>query len=270
MNLNNVTNSSVSTLVASRPANPANQPLLAFDDASARLLLFFFETVRKQSTEPEKTTDRSVNKHLIANVSHSSTSQALVVGDSSDTEDKATDKAQNRADSLTQTPEAIGQKQTESDHKVCRPEFFICNSINPITNKPCGMSFAHQCYRRRHQRSHSGEKPYSCLVCGKSFGYSCSLARHAKIHSGDQPHTCLICGKTFIQKCSLKAHLATHDRYLPYHCKICNRYYSRKDGFATHMKRHNATIMCRSMSAINEAEAIPNNSTFLNADAFHS
>ena len=51
---------------------------------------------------------------------------------------------------------------------------FVCVSI--------GRSFGSTGDLRRHIRSHSGEKPYSCEMCGKSFTRSAVLRRHHTIH----------------------------------------------------------------------------------------
>ncbi|CAG14695.1 unnamed protein product, partial [Tetraodon nigroviridis] len=34
----------------------------------------------------------------------------------------------------------------------------------------------------RHRRSHSGVKPYQCIVCEKKFARSDHLSKHLKVH----------------------------------------------------------------------------------------
>ena len=56
----------------------------------------------------------------------------------------------------------------------------------------------------------SKSKKLFCSYCQKGFNKVFDLTQHTRSHTGEKPYQCVICGRGFAQKSNVKKHMATH------------------------------------------------------------
>ncbi|XP_046730413.1 zinc finger protein with KRAB and SCAN domains 7 isoform X1 [Silurus meridionalis] len=111
---------------------------------------------------------------------------------------------------------------------------YVCNT--------CGRKFTRTSDVRRHQLTHTGERPFRCAHCEKTFQHAWDLTKHCRKFHGEATFSCCLCPNQFVNFRSLTAHhKKSHGGELPHYCSICGQASVSEAALVQHRKTHSAT-----------------------------
>ncbi|CAL8318840.1 unnamed protein product [Lota lota] len=106
-----------------------------------------------------------------------------------------------------------------------------------LTCGTCGRTFTRTADVRRHQLTHTGERPFRCSQCDRTFQHSWDLAKHETKHHGAARYPCRQCGDAFDTMLARSQHRQSHHVKRQFECPHCDKTYTRRSD----VKRHQAT-----------------------------
>ncbi|XP_044140940.1 zinc finger protein OZF-like [Bufo gargarizans] len=108
----------------------------------------------------------------------------------------------------------------------------------PFSCPECKKCFAYNSHLMCHLISHTREKPFLCPECGKYFRSQANLVVHQRSHTGEKPYSCSECGRCFADRSALAYHVKTHRGEKPFSCPECGKCFYQESNLVQHLRSH--------------------------------
>ncbi len=113
-----------------------------------------------------------------------------------------------------------------------------------FTCDECGSVLATLAGLNIHRRTHGIYTPgsYECQTCAQKVWSKGDLKRHQMTHTGEKPYKCFHCGKRFTRSNEVNYHvMRRHGTIKPHQCPHCQRKYAIKRDLTKHIKSNHTS-----------------------------
>ncbi|SPP84043.1 transcription factor Ouib-like [Drosophila guanche] len=132
-----------------------------------------------------------------------------------------------------------GRRKRRSSEKSKKPKHacFFCDQ--------CGTNITGKASFERHQRKHSGVRPFQCELCPARFLSTTELKGHQVMHTGARNYPCRYCERTYVNSSGRLRHERTHTNERPFVCSQCCKAFTNAYILKNHMRVHTGERLFR-------------------------
>ncbi|XP_074657197.1 uncharacterized protein LOC141910362 [Tubulanus polymorphus] len=130
-------------------------------------------------------------------------------------------------------------------HNVCPNSHVSSEKFKAGNSKKYKCQFCDKWFNipalcKQHERIHTGDKPFKCLMCEQCFTQKSNRKRHMKlVHTDERPFKCPTCEKCFALKSHCKQHMnLVHLDERPFKCQFCGKRMKTSVNLAIHERIH--------------------------------